>query len=445
LFLLAATFSALPGRALGQTLPSSPAAHPEIPPSAYRLIEVSARGSKRFKPEEIAAASGLRLGTTADDELFHKAARELGESGAFSDVSYTYSYSSAGTKLVFQVADAPQFVPVRFVDFVWFSDNELRQKVHERVPLFDGEVPLNGHLPDEVSDVLQALLIEKAVPGHVDYTRINGSNRQVEAIYYAPQGVTIRIHSVAFTGAGASELPALQAAADRLNHNEYARGSVVAFVGHSLLPIYHERGYLKAAIAPAPPQVAKLPASEEEENNHNETFVDVTLNVTPGPQYKISRIDWSGNKEFPADMLQPLIRLKIGQPANTVQLTDDLVAVRDLYGSRGYVTAAIKAEAQFDDGAGTVAFKLDVKEGPVYHMGDLEFRGLDNGLTARLRAAWKLRPGDVYDAGYLKQYLPQALKLLPVNFDWDVADHVTANVREKTVDVDLVYTAKATH
>jgi hypothetical protein len=39
--------------------------------------------------------------------------------------------------------------------------------------------------------------------------------------------------------------------------------------------------------------------------------------------------------------------------------------------------------------------------------------------------------------------LPSAQKLLPVNLDWDVTPHVTANVREKTVDVDLIYSAKA--
>jgi outer membrane protein assembly factor BamA len=86
---------------------------------------------------------------------------------------------------------------------------------------------------------------------------------------------------------------------------------------------------------------------------------------------------------------------------------------------------------------------LAVDEGPVYHMGELEFRGIDNNLTARLRAAWKLRPGDVYDASYLKQFLPQARKLLPANLDWEVTPHVTALVRDKTVDVDLQYTAKA--
>ena len=77
-------------------------------------------------------------------------------------------------------------------------------------------------------------------------------------------------------------------------------------------------------------------------------------------------------------------------------------------------------------------------------MGELAFRGIDNNLEARLRAVWKLRPGDVYDATYLQQFLPQARKLLPVTIDWDVSTHVTAIARDKTVDVDLQYTAKAT-
>jgi hypothetical protein len=76
-------------------------------------------------------------------------------------------------------------------------------------------------------------------------------------------------------------------------------------------------------------------------------------------------------------------------------------------------------------------------------MGELEFRGLDNSLTAKLRNAWKIRPGEVYDANYLTEYLPAAHKLLPASLDWEVDPHVTANIRDKTVDVDLIYSVKA--
>jgi len=171
--------------------------------------------------------------------------------------------------------------------------------------------------------------------------------------------------------------------------------------------------------------------------------VDVTLAVSPGQQYKLSRVEWSGNREFSTDQLQSMIRVQTGRLANTVQLSDHLAEIRTLYGSRGYISTSIKVEAEFDEAAGTVVLHLDVKEGAVYHMGELELRGLDNSLTAKLRAAWKLRAGEVYDVTYLEQFLAAANKLLPANFDWEVTPHVTGNIRDKSVDVDLQYSVKA--
>src|SRR5271168_3502644 len=124
--------------------PPSGAPPQSLPPSAYKLIAVKVTGSKRFTSEDIAAASGLPVGTVARDDDFKKAARQLGESGAFSNITYTFSYSAAGTKLEFQVADADKFIPVRFTDFVWFPEEDLLQKLHERIPLFKAELPING-------------------------------------------------------------------------------------------------------------------------------------------------------------------------------------------------------------------------------------------------------------------------------------------------------------
>jgi outer membrane protein assembly factor BamA len=413
-----------------------------MPPSAYKLISVTVTGSKRFTGDELAAACGLPVGTVAHDEDFKKAARQLGESGVFNDISYKYSYSSAGTKLEFQVTDADKFVPAHFTDFVWYGDEDLLHKLHERIPLFDGDLPVAGRLTEEVSDVLQAMLVEKGIPGHVEYVR-NSKAGQLESIDYNVAGVSIRIHHVEFPGAGAGELPLLNAAAETLIDREYSRAYMSSFVEKSLLPIYREHGYLKASCAAAQPTVVKLGASDSSNNGPPPTFVDVSFPVTPGIQYKVTGWEWSGNKELSTDALQRLLHVKVGQIADMVQLENDLRAVQELYGSHGYILASIKADAEFDRAGPTVAYQLTVNEGLLFHMGELEFRGLDNNLTARLRAAWKLRPGDIYDATYLKEFLPQARKLLPVNMDWDVDPHVTAIAQNKTVDVDLQYTAKA--
>lgn len=412
--------------------------------SASILIEVKVKGTRRYTPEDVLAASALRIGFAASEDDFRKAAKELTDSGAFRDVAYSYSYSSAGTRLDLQLTDSQPFLHVRFDDFVWFTDDQLRQKAHERLPLFKGELPISGRLPEQVSDVLQALLVESNVPGHVDYLRNTGSNGKIESINYSVSDVLIRVRKIEFTGAGPSELPLLEAAARRLPDPEYSRNRINLFAEHQLLPVYHARGYLKASFRQPQPKVVRQGGSDPGDDSRNLTVVDVTLGVDPGPQYKLIRIEWSGNQEFPTEKLQGFIHAHPGAPANAVELAADLEEVRNLYGSHGYLNATIKLEPQLDDAAATAIYHLAVREDYVYHMGELEFRGIDNILAAKLRTRWKLRPGEVYDGSYLRQFLTEANKLLPTNFDWGIETHVTPNSHDKTVDVEIHYTVKAT-
>src|SRR5215470_18221750 len=127
---------------------SSGKAFDHLSASMRQLISVTATGSKRYPENDIVAASGLQIGTTVVEDDFKRAARRLGDLGVFADVAYNFSYSSSGTKLVLQVTDNEKFVPVRFEDFVWFSDEELMRRIKQRAPMFNGEVPLSGGLAD---------------------------------------------------------------------------------------------------------------------------------------------------------------------------------------------------------------------------------------------------------------------------------------------------------
>ena len=415
----------------------------KMPASARQLVSIKVTGSKRFPETDIAAATGLQIGQPVTEDDFKRASRNLADTGAFTDIQFSYSYSSAGTKVEFQVTDGEKFVPSHFLDFVWFTPEEMRKRIREHVPMFEGELPLAGHMADEVSDVLQAMLVENAIPGHVDFVRSGKKDGPVESIDFKVSEVLIRIRDIKFTGAGEAELPALESAGRQLSNREYSRARLDQFVQRQLLPVYYSRGYLKAAFGNPQPEPVKEAGAEPEDGPRNQSIVDVTFAITPGEQYKLKDLAWSGNKEFPTDTLQKMVRAEPGKPANTIRIGEDLKSVQTLYASHGFLKAMIAPKAQFDDAAGTVSIVLEVKEDAVYHMGDLEFRGLDNSLTAKLRNIWKLRPGDVYDATYLSDYLAEAHKLLPANLDWEVSSHVTANIREKTVDVDLIYSAKA--
>jgi len=371
-------------------------------------------------------AAGLQFGHPVNDDDLKNVVRVLGESGAFTAVSYTSQFDPEGTKVELQLKDAERFFPVHFENVVWFSDRELLDKLQAAVPLFHGELPTNGEMAGEVSEALQVLLIQKNVPGEVDYLRPGQNDSSTEAFVFSVSGPSITVRNVEFTGAGPGELPALTAAAKRLPGQEYIRPTIRTMEDKTFLPIYQEHGYLKAVLGDPEPKVVQT--------DGHETLVDVTFPVDPGRQYKLDIIKISGNKAFPAEALLPTIHLKPGAVANAVELEKGVQAIRRLYGTRGYMGASVQAEQQMNDTQSTVAYAIAIVEGDVYKMGEVEIRGLDSRTTARLQNDWTLRSGDIYDSSYVARFVQQAYKEIG---DWQVSVHESVDPHDKTVDVTV--------
>ena len=407
----------------------------EMPASARKLVDIKIKGSKRYSDDEVVAASGLRIGDRVTDDDFKKASQRLGETGVFSDVAYAFSYSPLGTKLELQLTDAEKFVPVHFENFVWFTDEELGRELRNRVPLFRGEAPVAGSLLELLNDALQALLLEKKLPGRVDYLRMAPMDGgDIQAINFSVQDVKITIQDVKFTGAASSEEPALVEAAKKLLGTEYLRDQVAAYGKLEWLPIYLQRGYLKANFKTAESRVAR--------QDSQETEVVLSVPVEAGPVYRVEKADWDGNKVLPAEKLNTMIHLPAGEPANAMRLKGDLEAAEKAYGSKGYMKASITPEEVFDDANNTVRYVLHVTEGDQYRMGELELQGLDASATSKVRGAWTLREGEPYDAAYAKQFLNDAVKVLPTGVRWAIDIRESVNVEDKTVDVNLRFTSK---
>lgn len=403
-----------------------------LPASAYKLIEIKVTGTTRYTTDDVIAATGLKVGQFVHEDDFKRAVQILGDTGAFTDVGFGFQYSAEGTKVEFQVKDNPQFVPVKFDNLVWFSDQELLQALHASIPLFKGELPLGGNMADHVTETLQGLIAGKNIPAQVDYLRSGPQDGPITAFLFSVSGPRIEIRNVEFPGAAPEELTELESSAKVLQGREYLRSALQASVNLDFLPVYLQRGYLKASFSE--------PEAKVVQDTGQQTTVDVIFRVTPNAQYKVTTVHWAGNTAFPSETLQALIHLPAGKPANAVQLNNDLGNVRKLYGTKGLMAAEITPVAAMDDAQATVAYELKVNEGPVYKMGDFTIAGVDSRTMDRLNLAWKLRPGQTYDSSYVKKFLDQSTSLLPEGH-WNTTLHESLN-RDHTVDVTLRYDQK---
>ncbi|MFY9559275.1 MAG: POTRA domain-containing protein [Terriglobales bacterium] len=405
--------------------------------TAYKLVGLKVTGTQRYSEREILPASGLQLGQNVGEADFKEAARRLGDTGLFTDVAYSFSYSSAGTKLELQLTDTDQgkLVPAHFENFVWFTDAELLTELQRRVPLFKQVLPVAGALPDRIEEGLQAILDEKQIPARVDYLREGRQDGgDLIGIAYRVTEIAIRVRNLEFPGASPEHVPLLTTAARRVSGAEYARSSLAAVAHFDLLPVYLQRGYLKASFAAADARVVTQSGGEVE--------VDAILPVTPGRVYSTSGVEWKGNSVLKVEDLQNLIHLPIGQPADAMRLVSDLENVTKLYHTRGYMVARITPLPLMDDDKSTVHYDLTVVEGDQFKMGELEILGLDSQARAHLQAAWKLREGEPYNGEYPKKFLDETSRLLPAGVPWGITVHEAVNEKDKTVDVTLRFTAR---
>jgi outer membrane protein assembly factor BamA len=408
--------------------------------AASKLVALKVTGTARYTDKEILAASGLQMGQNAADGDFKEAAQRLGDSGLFGNVVYSFTSSGAGTKLDLQLADTDQskLVPAHFENFVWFTDDELRAALQSRVPLFKQLLPIAGNLPDWLSEGLQATLTEKQFPGRVSFLRNQDEvDGPLTAIDYRVEEVSFPIRTVEFPGASREQSALLTTAARRLTGAEYGRSALAKVAEFDLLPVYLQRGYLKAAFAPSDARVVPLPSPAPAAQGAAELQVDAIVPVTPGKIYSTSSVDWKGNSAITTAEVAPLIHLPPGQPADAVRLLRDLEGVSKLYRSRGYMTVQIKPDAQLDDEKNTVHYNLNVLEGDLYKMGDLEILGLDTQAKARMQEAWTLHEGQPYNADYPEKFLNDTRELVPRGVPWAVSTHATLDAKDKTVDVEI--------
>ena len=169
----------------------------------------------------------------------------------------------------------------------------------------------------------------------------------------------------------------------------------------------------------------------------SEVAVDALLPVTPGKQYLVSGVTWKGTSAVTSAEASSLFHLAEGKPANAVQLARDTESLIKLYRSRGYMAAQVKPDSQMNDEKSTVRYDLNITEGDLYKMGELEILGLDTKSHDRVRDAWKLREGDPYNADYTRKFLDETTPLLPRGAQYSIRINEEVNAKDKTVDVTI--------
>jgi outer membrane protein assembly factor BamA len=402
-----------------------------------KLEKIEFKGLERVGQSEALEKSGLQAGQSVDLDAVDAAANRLMESGLFKNLSYQIRGTTDKATLVFTVVEPKWSMPVSFDNFVWFTDEELKEAVKHKIPAFDGTAPESGGVTEQITKALQELLRERKIEGTVEYTlSADTTGRKVEHLF-SVKGAGLRVCKLNFVGAHAVPEETLVQKSGGIFDNDYSRQYVGGFVESNLLPLYRERGYLRASFGP--------PKAKPETTTECEKGVALTMYVDEGAIYVWDRAEWAGNTALTPQELDAALGMKNREVANGLKIEKGLLTVRKAYGRKGYLAARAKGTPDFDDENRRVAYRFQVEEGPQYHMGELNIEGLSETDTNNLRGRWRLLHGEVYDEGYIEEFVKKGVQeflkdalheghALPA---MKIQSKITPNHEKQTVDVML--------
>src|SRR5499426_327543 len=376
----------------------------EPPPNAkWRLTTIVFEGLKSQPPEKMNDASGLKVGQTIDFEMVKAAAQRLSQTGLFKKVAYRYRYSSTQIELTFELEENTTGKKrCHFDNFVWFTDKEIADAIKLDMLEFDGSIVVSDFVGEEIKKSLTRLLAEKKIAGEVVYEL-----DEYLSYTFKVKGANLAICDFQFAGAQDELKKPLLETLKPLFKTEYSKSDSAAFVKAALIPVYTQRGYLKAAFQPAQPSLGAGGACAN--------AVVVTLPVAEGPQYHWNDPVWSGNQAYSAQELNAALKLKQGDVADSMMIEKSWREIPAVYGKKGYLGLRLKLDRVFDDASRLVTYQVALTEGPQYRMGQVTVAGLPEDEAGRVKDAWGLKAGEVFDNSYINAFLNKVARERLIN------------------------------
>jgi outer membrane protein insertion porin family len=396
------------------------------------LKAIRAEGAKHLDQSQVIALSGLSVGSAVGKQDLQTGADRLVQTGLFSNVNYAFQSKEDGLYLTFKLAEAPR-ITAYFDNIPWFADSELNDAIRKVLPFYDGTLPEGGATVDQVSSILMDLIASRGMRTVVEHQVIANPLGEGSVQEFRIADVVLQISKIEFGDPKLASSKVLQQHLGEIQGKTYSRMTVDLFLAEQVKPIYLQQGFLRAKLGPPEIRLSGNP------NQHLPDQIPVFVPITPGVAYKFKGAQWSGNALLSVFTLNQLLGVKPGEIANGMAIQGGLERIQETYGQRGYLDTKVESEADFDDQTQTVWYRINIREGRLYKFGKLVLTGISPSGERRLRAAWPILSGDIFDKTKFEDILlklqvhkEQIFVDLPIHYEsvghWLQTDQDTGNV-----------------
>lgn len=403
-----------------------------IPWSVYSqelpiVNSIEIKGLKRIEESAVKSKITQRVGDPISQEKVNEDIKSIFKMGYFEDTRAEIEPFEGGIKLIYVLKEKPTIARIEFQGNKELDDAKLREKLTITTGSFADAVLIQDN-----ANRLRAFYEEEGywLSSIVPVTK-RISPDEVGLTYQIEEGSKVKIKKINIEGNKAIPAKLIKKAMDT---KEWGILSFITSSGHyrkdmmdvdieKIRDLYFNRGFIKVAIGE--PEI-KLTSDKK--------GMIITIPVSESVQFKISSVEFSGNKVFGDDEIKKRITLIPDTPFSKANLRRDILSISELYSENGYAIATITPDLIPDETARLVKVTLKIDEGDKYRIGKIEISGNTKTRDKVIRREVRLDEGDVFNSKLLKRSYDRINNL---NFFDNVDIIPKPRPEEKLVDLDV--------
>jgi outer membrane protein insertion porin family len=361
----------------------------------FTVKDIRVEGLQRAEAGTIFASLPVRVGDTYSDDKAAASIKALFGLGLFKDVRIDVNDGV----LVVIVEERPTIADIDFLGTKEF-DKDVLKKALLQIGLADGR-PFDKALVDKAEQELKRQYINRSMYASEVVTTVTPVDRnRVNLSFSVQEGEPAKISDIRIVGNKAFSESTLRGLFDLdtggwlswyTKSDRYARAKLTADL-EALRSYYLARGYLEFKIEST--QVAISP---------NKQDIGITINVSEGDQFVVSKVKLEGNFLGKEAEFKSLVGIQVGQPYNADQVAQTSKAFTDYFGNFGYAFSRVEPRTVIDRATNRVEVTLQVDPSRRVYVRRINVAGNDRTRDEVIRREFRQLEASWYDGEKIKQ------------------------------------------
>ena len=360
----------------------------------FTVKDIRVEGLQRAEAGTIFASLPVRVGDTYSDDKAAASIKALFGLGLFKDVRIEVN----ADVIVVIVEERPTISEIDFVGAKDF-DKDVLKKALVQIVLADGR-PFDKALVDRAEQELKRQYINRSMYASEVITTVTPIERnRVNLSFAVVEGEPAKINDIRIVGNKAFSESTLRGLFDLdtggwlswyTKSDRYARTKLNADL-ESLRSYYVARGYLEFKVEST--QVAISP---------NKQDISITINVSEGEQFVVSKVSLAGNFLGREEEFRSLVAIQAGQPYNADMVAVTVKAFTDHFGNFGYAFSRIEPRTNIDRATNRVEVTLQADPSRRVYVRRVNVAGNDRTRDEVIRREFRQLEASWYDGEKIK-------------------------------------------